>query len=397
VLVSRLPDERPVVLAIVANVKQYRIAFYQQLAARLDAAGIELRVAYSEPYGEEALKADSTDLAGPLGLKVRRWYFLGGRVLLQRVPLAELQRADLVIIVQSNGYLLDYPLLLASRMGLKRVAFWGHGYNHQARSGAYTERFRRRFVGLSDWWFAYTERTADYLVNQGVPRERITVINNAIDTSGFAAQTAAVTPADVADLRNALALSERARIGMYCGSLYGHKHLPFLLEACAEVHARMPDFVLAVAGAGPEAQLLRDASARLPWLRYLGPQFGQTKAVLFRSADVFLNPGLVGLAILDAFAAGLPFVTSDLPIHSPEIAYLEPGVNGLMLPYASREWADAVVQLLGDRERRAAMGRAALASSRVYTLECMAENVAAGIEKCLRYFDTRRVSLPPSE
>jgi glycosyltransferase involved in cell wall biosynthesis len=374
---------RPLVLAIVANIKQYRVMFYSQLAARLAASGIELRVAYSRPHGSEALKGDSTDLPAPLGLKVPRAYLLGGRLLLQAVPLRELARADLVIMVQSNGYLLDYPLLLASRLGLKRAAYWGHGYNHQAHAGALGERFRRRLIGLSDWWFAYTQRTADYLTRQGVRPERITIINNAIDTTGFAAQVAGVSTEEVAALRAGLSISQDARIGLYCGSLYGHKHIPFLLEACACVQARMPEFVLAVAGAGPDAGALREAATRLPWLRYLGPQFGRTKAVLFRSAEVFVNPGLVGLAILDSFAAGLPFVTTDLPIHSPEIAYLEPGVNGLMVPCRVDAWSEAITGLLCERAQLAAMGRAALQSSRKYTVERMAENVARGIERCL--------------
>ncbi len=373
----------PEVLAIVANVKQYRAVFYTQLASRLSAAGIQLRVAFSESHGTEALKGDSIELPPPLGLKVPRWYWLAGRLLLQRVPLAALRRADLIIIVQSNGYLLNYLLLLASRLGLKRVAYWGHGYNHQARPGAFAERFRRRFVGLSDWWFSYTQRTADYLLQNGVAAERITVINNAIDTAAFAAQVAAVTPEEIQLLRSDLALPQQARVGLYCGSLYGHKHMPFLLDACAQIHARLPEFVLAVAGAGPSADLLREASGRLPWLRYLGPQFGHTKAVLFRSAELFLNPGLVGLAILDSFAAGLPFITSDLPIHSPEIAYLEPGINGLVAPYAAGPWADAVIGLLQDENRLAAMGRAAHLASRKYTVEKMADNVAQGIERCL--------------
>jgi glycosyltransferase involved in cell wall biosynthesis len=376
-------SSRPTVVIIVANIKQFRVVFYEQLATRLSAAGIRLLVAYSDSHDTEALKGDSVDLKFPLGLKVPGHYFIAGRLLWQRVPLAEMRRAELIITEQSNGYLLNYPLLLASRLGLKRVAYWGHGYNHQAPPGALGERFRRRFIGLADWWFSYTQRTADYLRSNGFSADRITVINNATDTTAFAAQVAAVSPTELQALRHQLAVPQSARIGLYCGSLYGHKRIPFLLDGCARIQARIPNFVLAVAGAGENEALLREAVPRLPWLRYLGPQFGRTKAALFRSAEVFLNPGLVGLAILDSFAAGLPFVTSDLPIHSPEIAYLEPGVNGLVLPAAVDRWADAVVTLLEDPDRLAAMGRAAATTGRKYTIEKMVENVAQGIERSL--------------
>jgi glycosyltransferase involved in cell wall biosynthesis len=371
------------VLAVVANIKQFRVPFYQRLAERLSARGIGLRVAYSEPYTTEALKSDSVDLPEPLGLKVARSYMLGGRILLQRVPLSELRHADLVVAVQANGYLLNYPLLLASRLRLKRVALWGHGSNHQGRPGDLRERFRRSLLRLPDWWFAYTERTADHLVGAGMRREHITVINNAVDTTAFASEIAAVTDQELATLRAQLGISPGDPVGLYCGSLYRHKRIPFLLEAAERIRARLPRFVLLVAGAGVETDLVRVA-ARGPAVRYLGPLYGRNKATLFRLADIFLNPGLVGLAILDSFAAQLPFLTTDIPVHSPEIAYLEPGVSGLLLPHAAETFADSVANLLIDRERLRVMAAAAGHAARRYTLENMVANVGDGIERCLR-------------
>lgn len=375
-------DVSPNVLAVVANVKQFRAPFYIRLAELLRSRGICLRVAYSDPHPLEALKKDSVDLPVPLGLKVPRSYLLGGRILAQRVPLRELGTADLVIAVQSNGYLLNYPLLLAARLGIKRVALWGHGYNHQGTRDDIRERFGRVVLRLPNWWFAYTERTAQYLTRNGMPRDRITVIDNATDTNGFAGEVAAVTEAELRTLRAQLGLLAGEPVGLYCGSLYGHKHIPFLLDVAERIRARLPSFVLLVAGAGVDADLVREA-ARRPAVRYLGPQFGRSKAALFRCADLFLNPGLVGLAILDSFAANLPFVTTDIPIHSPEIAYLEPGVSGLMLPHDAQKFADSVTALLADPTRLRAMSVAARNAARRYTLENMVANVADGIGRCL--------------
>ena len=374
------------VLAIVANVKQFRLPFYISLAELLSTRGISLRVAYSDPHPIEALKRDSVDLPTPLGLKVAHSYMMGGRILAQRVPLRELRAADLVIAVQANGYLLNYPLLLAARLGIKRVALWGHGYNHQGRRDDIAEQLRRTLVRLPSWWFAYTERTAEYLTLAGMPAARITVINNAIDTSSFASEVASITEEELRTLRAHLGITLEAPVGLYCGSLYEHKRIPFLLEAAERIRAQVPGFVLLVAGAGLEAARVR-AAARSPAVRYLGPQFGRSKAALFRCASVFLNPGLVGLAILDSFAASLPFLTTDIPIHSPEIAYLEPGVSGLLLPYAPQAFAEAVATLLADPTRLRAMASAATDAARHYTLENMVANVAEGIGRCLQTRD----------
>ena len=60
-------------------------------------------------------------------------------------------------------------------------------------------------------------------------------------------------------------------------------------------------------------------------------------------------PGLVGLAIVESYCAGLPFVAVAQAGHGPEIEYLQDGVNGVLLPQATVEaTAAALVRLLGD-------------------------------------------------
>jgi len=91
----------------------------------------------------------------------------------------------------------------------------------------------------------------------------------------------------------------------------------------------------------------------------------------------------VGLAIVDSFAVNLPFVTTDIPIHCLEIAYLEPGVTRLMLPHNVQEFADSVTTLFADPARLCAMALAAGNAARRYTLENMVANVADGLGGCL--------------
>lgn len=127
-----------------------------------------------------------------------------------------------------------------------------------------------------------------------------------------------------------------------------------------------------------------EAAARgCPWLHYVGPRFGRDKAVHYRIADAVLNPGLVGLSIMDAFGAGLPLITTDYYGHSPEIDYLEHGVNGWMTPLDPARYADAAARLLADRPRLREMGRAALAASQRLTMEAMVQRFAGGILACL--------------
>jgi glycosyltransferase involved in cell wall biosynthesis len=134
-----------------------------------------------------------------------------------------------------------------------------------------------------------------------------------------------------------------------------------------------------VVGAGPEAVWLRERTNNLAWIHLLGARQGTAKAELLACVDVMLNPGLVGLGILDAFVAGLPMVTTDCGVHSPEIAYLEHGNNGLMTPPDVDSFAAAVIEIL-DRPTLGARLRLGCAqAAHAFGLEAMIERFSQGV------------------
>ncbi len=78
---------------------------------------------------------------------------------------------------------------------------------------------------------------------------------------------------------------------------------------------------------------------------------------LFAQADVFVFPTLgdcLPIAVMEAMAAGLPVVTTDVGALREEV---EDGVNGLIIPPRDpRAIVEAVQTLLHDEARRQAMG-----------------------------------------
>jgi glycosyltransferase involved in cell wall biosynthesis len=136
---------------------------------------------------------------------------------------------------------------------------------------------------------------------------------------------------------------------------------------------------LIIVGGGPEEGAVRSLVGGLDWVHLVGPQFGKSKAELLALSDVFLLPGRVGLAILDAFAAGLPMLSTRLPIHGPEMEYLEEGVNGLTSEPGVNEYADAVASVLVDPGRLRKLQKGATASSEKYSIEKMVDNFKLGI------------------
>lgn len=373
------------VLFSTAILPQYRVPFHEGVRANLRSLGIEYDVVFGQPNASEAARRDLAAISWGKQV-INRYYHVGRLSALWQPILNEVWTADLVVIGQENRLLTNYLIQAERRFRRPKVALWGHGRNFQADAkSVYAEKWKRAWSVRCDWWFAYTETSRKIVENYGFPSERITVIDNAIDTSQISRAIAQVDNRDLGSLRMRFGV-ESDCVGVYVGALYGHKRLSFLIEASKEVRRRIPNFCLVIVGDGVDRNLVEAAAARYSWIRYLGPLFGDEKAKVLRLGRVFLMPGLVGLAILDCAAAGVPIVTTAYPYHSPEIAYLTPGRNGLIVGdwTNSESYADAVVNLLQDDRLHSSLVAGAKEVGKELTIERMVQRFSGGVLAALK-------------
>jgi len=122
---------------------------------------------------------------------------------------------------------------------------------------------------------------------------------------------------------------------------------------------------------------------RNDWAHYLGVRNGVEKVRALAACDIMLNPGLVGLGILDSFVCGVPLVTTDCGLHSPEVAYLKSGKNGLMTGDRMETYVEAVIDLLESPARLQELSSGCRSSAIEYSVLNMARNFADGVERCL--------------
>lgn len=372
------------VLIVESQMNQYRVPFYSQLFTALQARHIELRVAYSDPPPSEAIKNDTCDLPREVGVKVEGCWIWEDRLIYQPL-LRHIRNTDLVVVEHANKFVWNHILLALCRLGLRRVAFWGLGENRQEGQIRISEWYRGRTLAWPAWWFAYTESSASYLTRAGICRDRITVVENAIDTTELQSTIAKFTESDLAEARSKIGIGSGDRVGIYCGMLHPVKSLPFLIECAGRIRNTIPNFHLVVVGGGPELQRVEQMAREKPWLHVMGPRFGKEKALLLRLSEVALQPGRVGLVILDCFAAGLPLLTTRIPIHGPEMDYLKEGRNGLTSAANSEEFASLASNLLLDPARLLELRRGSTDSATRYSIENMVSNFCSGICACLEF------------
>ncbi|MGB9689577.1 glycosyltransferase family 4 protein [Thermogutta sp.] len=142
------------------------------------------------------------------------------------------------------------------------------------------------------------------------------------------------------------------KLAVFVGRLHLGKGLRELVEAWKLVVQRCPNLRLWLVGEGPmETELLRQIeAAKLHSRVVLTGSFDDVGEIL-QAADLFVFPSHregMSLALLEAMAAGLPIVATDIPGNR---ALVQNDESALLVPVDSpKELAGAVARLAENRE-----------------------------------------------
>lgn len=199
------------------------------------------------------------------------------------------------------------------------------------------------------------------LVGTMGPRGRELLLQHGFDP----ARVVVIPPATDVERFRPRAPGERVYAAVTVAALIGRKRVHDLIEAAALLRARHPEARYAVAGDGP----LRTALEGLAQARGVGDRFdflGHVGPVedVYADARVFVLPSEaegLPIGILDAMAAGLPVVATDVG----EIAtVIRPGENGALFAVGdAASLADRLDEILSRPEVAERMGARARADA----------------------------------
>jgi glycosyltransferase involved in cell wall biosynthesis len=198
----------------------------------------------------------------------------------------------------------------------------------------------------------------DQIISQPfIDQGKVVLIRNAIPIENSR------RPDDRAEARSELGLAADASVLGYAGRIDKVKRIDLLLKAFKQVYEERSQARLVIAGEGglkAEMEALAAALGISHAVRWLG--FQRNMPRLLAGIDVYVqssvNEGL-SLSILEAMAAEKAVVATSVGAAKEVIA---DGETGLLVPPGSATAiAAAVIELLCDPERRAAISRAARA------------------------------------
>jgi glycosyltransferase involved in cell wall biosynthesis len=252
-----------------------------------------------------------------------------------------------------------------------------HNPDHEPEAwadGAEVSRWKRHLSLALDRWTARAgcERmvaVSDYVRGcavrrLGFPPERIDLIYNPIDVEALRAPARRGR----AELLVELDLAPDSLVLLNVGRVSPQKGLVHAIRAMPAVLARHPSAHLVSAGPASDAAWLARLRAEAAALgvaarvHFLGARRDVTDWL--RACDLFVFPSLyegLGIALVEAMAVGSACVATEIgPV--PEV--VTHGADGWLVPPGDpAALAEAACALLGDRARRAALGRAASSSA----------------------------------
>ncbi|MCG6908381.1 MAG: glycosyltransferase [Desulfobacteraceae bacterium] len=338
----------------------------------------------------------STLLRALLRLPARTWLTLLPLMLrkplkkIRALPLLELylrrERPDLVLASTHVPNLLAVWAVRLSGLPIRTVLKQD---NSLARSLAdSTDPLRRKLPRLVRLWYgqadavvAVSAGVADELASLGkVPREKVQVIHNPIDTGRIARQAEAQPD-------HPWFQPGQPPVVLAAGRLHPQKDYPTLLRAFASLR-KARNLRLVILGEGRERPSLEKLTEDLGIgadVRLLGFQ-PNPFAFMARAAVFVLSSAWEGLGnvLIEALACGCPVVSTDCPHGPSEI--LERGRCGALVPVGDPE---KLARAIGEALDRPADARAGLERARAFDIQNIADQyvqlLSCGREECLRH------------
>jgi glycosyltransferase involved in cell wall biosynthesis len=225
-------------------------------------------------------------------------------------------------------------------------------------SSVFAKCYIKWILQLSDSVIALSQSWKDFLAGL-VQHSKIQVIPNGVPIADFQL---------FKNKKNEFRFNDEHLLVLFAGSIGERKGVFDILQAIPVVLKECSNITFVFCGpenSASELELFRNTIRDKKieqYVKYIGVISGQEKVDWFISSDVFILPSYaenLPLAMLEAMAAGLPVIVSDVGAI-PEVVVNEE--NGYILkPGDIKGIAQAILKLARDKDLRSEMGRRNLA------------------------------------
>ena len=313
---------------------------------------------------------------------------------------------DAVVLGHEVKFLSNLVLFALCKFIGTPVLWWGHGFSKEEMRplripllSQAVEALKYQLARSAERYLVYSEGGSERLQQAGIPSEKIVVVRNTIDIEAECRRYSRFHQVDPMEIRQNFGLAPDSWILLYIGRLYKEKRLEELLELVRRINQQRlchKPIEAVIIGEGPELDSLKTLGQAIPGVRFTGAIYDQdVTAQYLRIATAMVIPGKVGLAVNHAFAHGVPVITRRHRLHAPEVEYIEPGQNGLVIPGDFEVFLQTVVDCLNSGHY-VHLSAAALKARERLTLDYMVRTFHEAVSTTLEDRVVRREEDKPS-
>ena len=237
------------------------------------------------------------------------------------------KRYDTLVLMLHFAHVTTWLLLLTKWLHRKKIVVWGQGISvkRYLQEEKKPSRWLRWQIALSDGAWIYMEKEAE-MWRHIFPQKPIVALNNSLTNVSMMLDYRPTVSKEV--LRNKYGIGEET-VFIYCARFENnYRRVDLLVEAIERLDSQKYGFII-----------IGEGKNKPDFTKYKNVHdFGavydnEIKRELFAAADIYFQPGWVGLSIVEAMAYGKPVFTfkrSEETLQCVEYDYIKDGWNGLI-------------------------------------------------------------------
>ncbi len=283
-----------------------------------------------------------------------------------------LEEEDFDIVHVHEPYMPQLPIQFLRQSTAINVGTW-HAARDSNFAYLYGRRLIKRWATKLDGKIAVSPAAVKH-IEKYFPGY-YNIIPNGVDIEHFAQELPKLPEFD-----------DGKRTVLFVGRPEKRKGLKYLIRAFVGVQRAIPDARLVVVGAGSFSRYERAVrNARLQNVRFRSNVPFAELPRYHRTAHVFCAPNTgfesQGIVLLEAMAAGLPIVASNIDGFASVVTH---GVEGLLVrPEDPAVLAEALIELLRNPERCATMAARGRERAQFYSWDRVAQQVLSYYERLI--------------
>jgi glycosyltransferase involved in cell wall biosynthesis len=400
-MTEKMMNKARILVAQQGCIPIYRKSFFHRLNER---GTIEYVVVHgAAPRGTDLILASPPFDFPNLAVVNREFRFLGVSFIWQPI-VWKVIKGDYhgAVFGDEVKFLSSLIATLALRLRGRPVLLWGFGFHQYKGPNTWGARittalaalYKKTFYRLISGYLVYTEGGKQALQKLPNAPKRIAVLRNTIDTEREATFRASVAAEPLETCLSQLGVRPKSVKLLYFGRLLPAKHVDLLVDYAKRSAQSGRKVDVIVFGQGQEEDRLHTAACNLPNVVFHRHNDLLLARALRVSAAVVI-PGFVGLAINHSFAHGVPVLTRYGQPHSPEVEYLEDGLNGRMLPEAPEEFFGALDDFVDDHDEQRRLAMGAERTAQEIDMDYMVTTFHRLVSECLESSATPSLKVEP--